>query len=128
MSASEFPVYKPSVFYFRKALDESRTTAEAIKTALIVCAEFEYLRQWSMERGVLPAMETLASMDCLRRAIREERSHGQVVVLGLYLCHELEQLKAAVRAAGLQPPKWIVAPEEAAAKGWEDRSGLAMDF
>ncbi len=126
MSASEFPVYKPSVFYFRKALDESRTKQAAIDAALLVAAEFDQLRQWAIEQRVLPPMETGAAMACLSQAIREERAHGQVVVLGLYLCHELEQLKAAVRAVGLIPPKWILAPEEVESKGWQIEDGQTL--
>jgi hypothetical protein len=118
MSADEFPTYKPSVFYFRKALRDSANCDHAVEIAVTVCTEFERLREWAIDQSVIPPSNIHVAADLLRAAIRESRSHGQVILLGLFVCHELEELKAVVRAVGLIPPKWIVAPEEAADKSW----------
>jgi hypothetical protein len=111
--------YQPSVFYFRKDLRESRSRDRAITVALVVCAELEQLRGWAGAQSVIPGVDATAAVECLRAAIRQSSSHSQAILLGLFLCHELEQLKALVRNCGFIPPKWIVAPEEAHAKGWD---------
>lgn len=119
MSVDEFPSYKPSVFYFRKLLHESTSTERAITGALIAASELEHLKTWcGGEVQLLPAANFAAGATCLRDALRQSGSHAQAILLGLFVCHELEQLKAFVREAGLIPPKWIVAPEEAEEKGW----------
>jgi len=38
----------------------------------------------------------------------------------LVVCHELEELKGWVREQGMIPPKWIVDPQEAEEKGWNE--------
>lgn len=120
--------YKPSVFYFRKDLHESKDRQEAVKAAVTVCAEFELLRDWSAQHGVLPQTNVHTTADMLRRAIRESGSHGQVILLGLFVCHELEELKRIVREAGFIPPKWFVSPSEAKEKGWEMAEDCAVNL
>lgn len=46
--------YKPSVYYFRKALRESRSRERAVVVGLIVCHELEQLKAWVRERGLIP--------------------------------------------------------------------------
>ena len=48
------PSYKPSVYYFRKALRESETRERAVTVGLIVCHELEQLKGWIRERGMIP--------------------------------------------------------------------------
>lgn len=116
--------YQPSVFYFRRDLRTSASIPEAINVALTVVGEFERLREWSAQHGVLPSSNVHVGADLLRESMRNSTSHVQIIVLGLYVCHELEELKQMVRNAGLIPPKWEVAPDEAREKGWvlEDRA------
>lgn len=48
------PSYKPSVFYFRRALRESGSHERAITVGLIVCSELEELKAWVREQGMYP--------------------------------------------------------------------------
>jgi hypothetical protein len=115
----EQPTFKPSVFYFRRSLRESTSLERATTVALIVAAELEQLKLWTVEQNMLPADDSVGgAFELLKEALRKCESHGQAILLGLFLCHELEQLKALVRWHGLIPPKWIIAPEEAGDKGW----------
>lgn len=50
----EITPYKPSVFYFRKALREADSIERAVVVGLIVCAELEQLKAWVRERGLIP--------------------------------------------------------------------------
>jgi hypothetical protein len=46
--------YKPSVYYFRKALRESSSQEGAIVVGLVVCHELEQLKAWVREQGMIP--------------------------------------------------------------------------
>ena len=46
--------YKPSVYYFRKALRESRSHERAVVVGLIVCHELELLKEWVRSKGLIP--------------------------------------------------------------------------
>lgn len=48
------PTYKPSAFYFRKALRESKTRAEAVEIGLTAVLELEQLKAWVREQGLIP--------------------------------------------------------------------------
>jgi hypothetical protein len=116
--------FKPSVFYFRKALRESATRDVALTVANVITKEFERLRDWAAEKEILPPSNVHVAADLLRQAIAASGSHAQVIILGLFVCHELEELKAIIRDAGLIPPKWLITPEEAAQKGWVGREAV----
>jgi hypothetical protein len=103
---SEMPNYKPSVFYFRDDLRRTKTADEASRIALVVVNEYERLRNWACEQGLVHPSPIHVAAELLRIAI------------GMYVCHELEEMKRVVREAGLIPPKWEVSPHEASAKGW----------
>jgi hypothetical protein len=112
------PSYQPSVFYFRQSLREANCCRAAVAVANNICTEFELLREWAEQFGVLPHSNAHVASDLLREAISASTSRTQVVALGMFVCHELEALKAAVRDRGLIPPKWVVDPREREAKGW----------
>ena len=58
-----------------------------------------------------------------RRAIRQHSRDAETLSeIGLALCGELERLKAWICEQGKIPPKWVVAADEAADKGWKDCS------
>ena len=46
--------YKPSVFYYRKALRNSSYHERAVKVGLVVCHELELLKTWVCEQGMMP--------------------------------------------------------------------------
>ena len=48
------PSYKPSVFYFRRALRCSDSHQSAIEVGLVVCSELEMLKQWVRDQGMIP--------------------------------------------------------------------------
>jgi hypothetical protein len=54
MSEDEFPSYRPSVFYFRKALRESQSHERSIVVGLVICHELEQLKAWVREQGLIP--------------------------------------------------------------------------
>jgi hypothetical protein len=110
--------YKASVWYFRRDLRASANVHQAVAMALTISRETEMLREWAGWHGVLPEVNVHVSAGILRDAIRLTTSHMQAIKFGLFLCHELEQLKAQACAAGLVPPKCVVARAEAEEKGW----------
>jgi hypothetical protein len=118
MSTADVSTYKPSVFYFRKALHEALAREDAVAIAMTVHAEFARLQRWTREREIIDERISEHGIAMFERAIRASTALGQPVLLGLFLCHELEQLKAIVRDHGLIPPKWFVTAEEAGEKGW----------
>ena len=46
--------YRPSVFYYRKALREAETRDRAVVVGLVVCHELEQLKAWVREQGMIP--------------------------------------------------------------------------
>jgi hypothetical protein len=54
MSDDQFPSYKPSAFYFRRALRNAPDKRSAIIVGLAVTDEYERLRAWVREQGLLP--------------------------------------------------------------------------
>ncbi len=46
--------YRPSVYYFRRALREAETRERAITIGLIACHELEQLREWVRSEGLVP--------------------------------------------------------------------------
>ena len=47
-------VYRPSVYYFRRALREAQTVERAVTVGLIACHELEQLRAWIASEGLVP--------------------------------------------------------------------------
>jgi len=48
------PNYKPSSFYFRKALRSAKTVEEARDVGFTVVLELEQLKEWVREQGFIP--------------------------------------------------------------------------
>jgi hypothetical protein len=46
--------YKPSAFYYRKAIREANTLKEAQDAGCLVVLELEQLKEWVRERGLIP--------------------------------------------------------------------------
>lgn len=46
--------YRPSAFYFRKALREAKTTEQARALGMTLCAELEDLKAWVRSQGLIP--------------------------------------------------------------------------
>ena len=46
--------YRPSAFYFRRALRESRTRAQAVNVAMQLVRELEYLKEFVRSQGLIP--------------------------------------------------------------------------
>lgn len=46
--------YKPSVWYFRKALREAQTLQEARDVGLMLCRAYQYEREWIRKQGLIP--------------------------------------------------------------------------
>jgi hypothetical protein len=53
-SPAGMPSYKPSGFYFRRALRKSNDPTEIREIAMTLCLEMEFLRQWVREHGMIP--------------------------------------------------------------------------
>lgn len=51
---SEFPSYKPGVFYFRRSLRHAASRDRAIEIGITVCGELERLRDWVRAQGMIP--------------------------------------------------------------------------
>lgn len=46
--------YKPSAYYFRKALREATTADRARQIGMHLCTELETLKAWVREQGMIP--------------------------------------------------------------------------
>lgn len=46
--------YKPSVYYFRKALRETTDPAELRRLGLTLCRAYELEREWIRDHGMIP--------------------------------------------------------------------------
>lgn len=46
--------YKPSAYYFRKALREAKTREDAVRVGLGAVSELENLKAWVREQGMIP--------------------------------------------------------------------------
>ncbi len=46
--------YKPSVFYYRRAIRAAKTKAQAQAEGLAVCTELERLKEWVRDQGLMP--------------------------------------------------------------------------
>lgn len=51
---NDLPSYKPSAFYFRRALRTATTKERAIQIGLAVCTELEALKAWVRDQGMIP--------------------------------------------------------------------------
>lgn len=105
----EIVSYRPSAFYYRATLRESRSRTEAIALTLSVVNELESLHAWARARGVRVAGNP--SEDAAV-GLHQARTRAAVVVVGRAVILRLEELKAAIRADGLIPPRWFALPEE----------------
>lgn len=105
--------YKSSAYYFRKELRASKTIPEAIVVTTTVLNELTQLRLWAHEKGIALPKDPHAPLTNIT-------SRAAVVKEGLRIILELEKAKAAVRDAGLWPPKWTLSQSEAAAKRWAE--------
>jgi hypothetical protein len=57
-----------------------------------------------------------------REALRAAKTRAAALEVGLELVLELERHKAWIRDQGLIPPKWLITPNERAAKAWAEVS------
>ena len=51
---SDHASYRPSAFYFRRALREANSKQEAVRIGMILVAELENLKASIRERGIIP--------------------------------------------------------------------------
>jgi len=114
--STESPVlanYKPSAFYFRRAIRSARTNATAHAAAQGVILELELLHAWILERHLFNP-----EIPDRRAELGRCKTLRKIKDCGLAAVADLERLKAGVRDLNLIPPKWRIRPEEAADKGW----------
>ena len=46
--------YKPSAYYYRKAIREAKSLEEAREAGCLVVRELEQLKEWVREQGLIP--------------------------------------------------------------------------
>lgn len=54
MSDEKPASYRPSAYYFRKALRGAKTKAQAVEAGLQAVRELEYLKEWIRGQGMIP--------------------------------------------------------------------------
>lgn len=54
MSDQKPTSYRPSAYYFRRELRNSKTKAQAVAVGLHVVRELEYLKEWIRDQGLVP--------------------------------------------------------------------------
>lgn len=67
--------FRPSAFYFRRALRGAMSKNEAVEIGLHLCCELEMLKQWVRDQGMIPPKWHIMSSEI------SEKSWGDVVVL-----------------------------------------------
>lgn len=55
--------YKPSVFYYRRAIRAAKTKAQAQSVGLGVCLELERLKEWVRAHGMVPPKWTVDPLE-----------------------------------------------------------------
>lgn len=113
MSSPELLNFKPSCFYFRRALRETDDVQCLIKIVRSLMAETAYVTFWARNCGLRLPPANLAPIG------EETCEVERIRALGFALCIDLEVLKEAVRAQGAIPPKRHIMRSEAEEKGWE---------
>lgn len=72
---SESINYKPSVYYFRRALRGAATKKEAIDVGLTVVAELENLKAWvRSECGVIPPKRFVLACEAKAKGWKAQRA------------------------------------------------------
>lgn len=72
----EIPTYKPSAYYFREALREARTKANAVEVGMQAVREIENLKEQMREVGIEPQPQHIMSNEIEAKdfsATRQER-------------------------------------------------------
>jgi hypothetical protein len=104
--------YKPSTFYFRRALRASACRKALANIIASLTAEIELMRDFARGHGLIDRHDSDGTMFELPNSPEEMRTAG------LRLCCELEEVKQVIRDHGLIPPKRHIMRSEAMDKGW----------
>lgn len=107
--------YKPSAFYFRRAIRAVSNRGEAVILIKDVLVEFDLLARWADAQGIASTIQCPTGGDC--------KTLDDIKSVGLAAVTALEDLKAFVREHGAIPPKFRVLAEEARDKGWDKAAG-----
>lgn len=105
--------YKPSAFYFRRALRCAKDLATAKAVTLAIVDEIDHLAEWIVELNLFAP-----AGDYGRASVNAATRLADAREIGLTAVCALEDLKSRVREQGMIPPKWRVLESEAKAKGW----------
>ena len=106
--------YKPSAFYFRRALRDTDDPAAIGAITAALRAELEQLRDFARGHGALDRGDDDGALFEVPVDADEAREAG------LRLVCDLENTKSAIRACGLVPPKRHIMRSEAREKGWRE--------
>lgn len=70
MSAQDKPLsYRPSAYYFRKALSEAKTVADARAIGFQAVRELEMLKAWVREQGLIPPRQHITAQEAQDKAL-----------------------------------------------------------
>lgn len=70
MSTENKPLsYRPSAFYFRKALNEAQTVSDAQVVGHQVVRELEMLKAWVREQGLIPPRQFILSEEAQEKKL-----------------------------------------------------------
>jgi hypothetical protein len=61
--------YRPSAFYFRKALNEAKTVSDAQVIGHQVIRELEMLKAWVREQGLIPPRQFILSAEAQEKKL-----------------------------------------------------------
>jgi hypothetical protein len=57
--SDDLPTYKPSAFYFRRALRATDDTVRLRAIGMTLCSELQFLKQWVRDQGMIPPKENV---------------------------------------------------------------------
>lgn len=107
--------YKPSSFYFRRALRQATECDPILKIVRALQAEIELCYDFARSHGIYDCYDGDGGLFALPDSFEEDELRS----LGLQLCCRLEESKQTIRDHGLIPPKRHIMTSEARDKGWE---------
>lgn len=70
MPADKLPSYKPSAYYFRKALQSAKTKKEAVEIGLQVVRELEAHKEFIRELGAWPPRKHILSTEAEDKGLK----------------------------------------------------------
>jgi hypothetical protein len=73
---SDCPSYRPSAWYYRKALRDARTKDEAVAVGMQLIKELEHLKEFVREQGLIPPRRFILNTEAEDKGLTPPRAES----------------------------------------------------